>query len=260
MSLPGKIRLWLAYNAHLGIHPQPKRVLFSWLERQTKMQVAQGPFRGMRLVPASFGSSLMPKMLGTYELEIRQDIEDMLGNEYCHFMDVGAAEGYYAVGVAMRMAGRGTKTYAYDISPHSAPAIRQAAEMNGVTQGIEMRQWCRHADFEMARRGRTLILCDIEGAEAGLLDPALAPDLARCDVVVEVHDGPESSRISELLKERFRHTHTIVARHSRPRAHHDLGAYRWRMPKQLGAEAMNEGRTFGIEWLILRAKTPSAQP
>ena len=254
MSLPGNIRLWMAYNLHLGFHPQPKRVLFSWLEKQSKMCVAQGPFRGMKLVPASFGSSLMPKMVGTYELEIQTDLEELLAREYRYFFDIGAAEGYYAVGVAMRLKNSGTQTFAYDIAPDSARAVQQASEMNGVNGKLHMRQLCRHGDFELARSGKTLLICDIEGAEAELLDPVAAPSLRHCDIIVEVHDGPERHDIRSLLEMRFQSSHELVLRKERPRARKDLGRLRWMLPRDLGRDVMCEGRALGIEWLVLKSK------
>ena len=257
MSLLGKMRLWMAYNIHLGFHPQPERVLFAWLERQTRMRVTQGPFRGMKLVNAAFGSSLMPKMVGTYELEIQQDIEDLLGNNYHYFMDIGAAEGYYAVGMAMRLAGRKTKTYAYDIAPESAIAVSQAADWNGVLEKIEIRDLCRHSDFEIAKTGQTLVICDIEGAEKELLDPDAAPGLRLCDIVVEVHDGPSGHDIRNLLLKRFRNSHHIIQRFAAPRHSRDLGSLSWKLPQKLALSLMNEGRNFGIEWLVMKTKRVS---
>lgn len=244
----------MAYNIHLGFHPQPKRVLFAWLEHQTGMRVAQGPFRGMKLVNAAFGSSLMPKMVGTYELEIQQDIEDLLKNNYRYFMDVGAAEGYYAVGLTMRMAARGTKTFAYDIASESYRAVKQAADWNGVLEKIEMYSLCRHSDFEIAKSGPTLVICDIEGAEKDLMNPDAAPGLRNCDLIVEVHDGSCKKTILELLSNRFRKTHTIHVRRWGPRIQQNLGQYRWQIPPKLGLEVMREKRQRGIDWLVMKRK------
>ena len=257
MSLLGKIRLWMAYNIHLGFHPQPKRVLFAWLERQTGMRVAQGPFRGMKLVNAAFGSSLMPKMVGTYELEIQQDIEDLLGNNYHYFLDIGAAEGYYAVGMAMRFAARETKTLAYDIASESAVAVKQAADSNGVLGKIEMRDLCRYCDFEIAKTGRTLVICDIEGAEKDLLNPDAAPGLLLCDIVVEVHDGPNRHEIRKLLMHRFRDSHHITHRGEAPRKPRNLGLLGCKLSRESALLLMNEKRNFGIEWLVMKAKRVS---
>ena len=118
-----------------------------------------------------------------------------------------------------------------------------------------MRQLCRHGDFELARDGKTLLICDIEGAEAELLDPVAAPALSRCDIIVEVHDGPETHDIRSLLEMRFQSSHELVLRKARPRAPKDLGRLRWMLPRDLGLDVMNEGRTFGIEWMVLKPKT-----
>jgi hypothetical protein len=244
----------MAYNIHLGFHPQPNRVLFAWLERQTGMRVASGPFRGMKLVNAEIGSSLMPKMVGTYELELQKDLEVLLQNKYHYFLDVGAAEGYYAVGVALRFAGRRTMTYAYDVAPESALAVREAALANGLGAGIELRTLCRHEDFEMARNDRTLVICDIEGAEAGLLDPYAAPGLQNCDIVVELHDRPVKHSMGELLAARFSKTHSVNLHEARPRLHSDLGRFRWKLTSEFGQKIMDEGRAPGMEWLVLKAR------
>jgi hypothetical protein len=55
---------------------------------------------------------------------------------------------------------------------------------------------------------KTLILCDIEGAEEHLLDPSTSPELIHMDILVEAHDGLKTN-ISKTLKNRFSTTHHI---------------------------------------------------
>src|SRR5438105_426555 len=69
-----------------------------------ELTVLDGPFRGLRYPSASsLHSGLLPKLLGTYEAELHGPIEHLLKSRtYGAVVDVGAAEGYYAVGFALR--------------------------------------------------------------------------------------------------------------------------------------------------------------
>src|SRR6476659_6966695 len=68
-------------------------------------QVLQGPFRGMQYLSRAYFGSVLPKLLGTYELELREVIESICQLGADRIVDVGAAEGYYAVGLAVRSPG-----------------------------------------------------------------------------------------------------------------------------------------------------------
>ena len=67
-----------------------------------KNTVAAGPFAGMRYAGLPSGSTAGPKLLGSYESEIAAWIEGLCGARLDTIVDVGCAEGYYAVGMAMR--------------------------------------------------------------------------------------------------------------------------------------------------------------
>jgi hypothetical protein len=67
-----------------------------------------------------------------------------------------------------------------------------------------------HCDFARFAGNRTLVVCDIEGAERELLDPEAAPALREFDVLVEVHEtfGPGTHA---HLRTRFAPTHIVEA-------------------------------------------------
>jgi 2-polyprenyl-3-methyl-5-hydroxy-6-metoxy-1,4-benzoquinol methylase len=65
--------------------------------------VLDGPFAGMRYVPQAAGSSLLPKLLGCYEAELHPTLTSVFSLNYRQVVDVGCAEGYYAVGLATRI-------------------------------------------------------------------------------------------------------------------------------------------------------------
>src|SRR5690606_8070667 len=61
-------------------------------------QVLNGVFEGMRYSSfTAFGSELYPKLLGSYELEIQGVITELAQQSFDVIVDVGCAEGYYAV-------------------------------------------------------------------------------------------------------------------------------------------------------------------
>ena len=66
-------------------------------------RVASGPFAGMRHGDIAVGSVLTVKLLGTYEKELWPIIDQIIATAYPLIIDIGAAEGYYAVGLAMRI-------------------------------------------------------------------------------------------------------------------------------------------------------------
>jgi hypothetical protein len=63
--------------------------------------VLHGPFEGM-IYPATslHDRNSVPKILGSYECELHDVIDSALRKKYYLAIDVGSAEGYYAVGFA----------------------------------------------------------------------------------------------------------------------------------------------------------------
>ena len=103
-------------------------------------RIIAGPFQGMKYLDASSGSALVPKLVGAYELEILPWIERLLARRYDCLVDVGAAEGYYAVGFAFRTRRNPMPIYAYDCNPEAQHLLRQLAKINGLTERITLKE------------------------------------------------------------------------------------------------------------------------
>src|SRR5438445_9468790 len=69
----------------------------------TRGRVIAGPFQGLTYVSTARGSSIGPKLLGTYEIELREVVEEIIRRGYKTIINIGAGEGYYGVGLAKRM-------------------------------------------------------------------------------------------------------------------------------------------------------------
>jgi hypothetical protein len=102
------------------------------------------------------------------------------------------------------------------------------------------------------------VICDIEGAERDLLDPAAAPALVDSDILVEIHDGPEATAIHDTLRDRFAHTHVIRFTKYEGRSASDAAGAPWLGHARNRMRAVDERRTFGVEWGYFRARAASA--
>lgn len=179
-----------------------------------------GPFSGMRYVASSVGSSYEPKLLGTYELELSETLDDLIAMQFDTVVDVGAAEGYYAVGMAY--ANHACKVVAFESRENGRQLINEMAEINGVRSRVHINGFCdpdvlkKHLPSEE----RTLVIMDVEGAEVNLLDPSKIPALRNAYILVEIHDFVQAG-LGEIVSNRFNTSHTIKDIPIRPRTLHD---------------------------------------
>lgn len=85
--------------------------------------VASGPFAGMKFTVGNSEGCFLPKLLGCYELELHQHIMALRKQrQYDVIVDVGAAEGYYAVGLARLFPE--ARVLAHDTDEKSKPLLR----------------------------------------------------------------------------------------------------------------------------------------
>ena len=137
------------------------RVSASFLERYGPV-VQGGPFAGMRYVKGAAGSAYLPKLVGSYEDELADFFGRVLSTEYDVAVDVGAAEGYYAVGLAMRLPGQ-PLVHAFDSDPYARALCAGMAALNGVADRVVVHGACNPESLRTRLRGRALLVCDVEG-------------------------------------------------------------------------------------------------
>ena len=171
--------------------------------------VQHGLFKGMRYLYKSTGSVVLPKLVGTYEDEITDALLDIQSNTYDLFVDVGAAEGYYVVGIHKYIFKGHVPCVAFESTLRGQNLINKLAKINKVTE-INIKGHCDKNELKQVISGRkTFILMDIEGGEKDLLDPQEIPALINNDILVELHPEAVSS-IKELIVQRFHKTHSIT--------------------------------------------------
>jgi hypothetical protein len=218
--------------------------------------VLTGPFRGMTYLNTSDFGPIAPKWLGSYEMEIQDLVGEFCGSGYATIANIGAAEGYYAVGFARASAA--ARIFAFDIDPFARRALAALAEMNGVADRIEIRKICTWNALNDLRPEKQLLFIDIEGAEMDLLDPGKCDALRRSDILVELHQsGDRSNEIEETICRRFAASHDIQRRQQTDRLEW-VAANRHVWDKRFSeaevVRATNEFRTDNQVWLWLKAK------
>lgn len=229
----GKLLYWmLAVPQSVSIWPE------------TRLYVASGPFQGMRYVWKAYGSAHSAKLLGTYEKELHSCVEEAIAIPFERMVNVGAGEGYYAIGFALRT-GDKLQVIAFEAEEGGSSLIRQLARLNSISN-ISIYGRCGVRDLEVATTcsGKVLVICDVEGFEAELLDPVKVPQLARSWMLVELHDFL-CSGISALIRERFEKTHSIKEIKNRRRTWLDFPRRRSAaalFPQSVALRAMEEGR------------------
>jgi hypothetical protein len=173
--------------------------------------VQTGPFAGMSFGVRTSEGARAPRLLGTYESTLWPVIAEIISGPYDLVMDVGAANGYYAVGLARAMPQ--VRVRAHDSDETARVLCAALAQENGVADRVEVGGELSHRDFAICTTQRTVVICDIEGVEDQLLDPLRAPGLLAADILVEVHEAVHPGLLDRLTR-RFAATHDIT-RHDR---------------------------------------------
>ena len=177
-------------------------------------KIMQGPFAGMNYLASATEGAITARLIGTYESELHPHIDAFVKQDIDCVIDVGCAEGYYAVGLARLMPG--VTVHAFDIQEKARLACAELAAKNGVTDRVIIGERFEPDGFEAFKDRRCLVLVDIEGAEDDLLRPDLSPALAGMDLIVETHDVYRRGVLDRLV-ERFGPTHDIVRLDPQPK-------------------------------------------
>ena len=141
--------------------------------RQYGAKVMQGPFAGMDYATSATEGALTARLLGTYESELHPYLAKFAANPPDCVIDVGCAEGYYAVGLARMMPQ--VRVHAFDIQEKARRACAEMAAKNGVGDRVIIGERFEptHDIVRLDPQPKTLPLPDfLKGA--GHLDQLLA--------------------------------------------------------------------------------------
>jgi hypothetical protein len=135
-------------------------------------------------------------------------------------VNVGCAEGYYAVGLARLLPD--AHVYAFDTNPRAEEVCRANALLNGVASRVQVDGECTPARLEeiAVRDPNVLAIIDCEGYEKVLLtEPGSINSLRTANVVVETHDFMDRG-LSPSLMSAYLASHRLSLIHAGGRNPH----------------------------------------
>jgi hypothetical protein len=249
-------RAQLAWRKRTG-HPEWRFI--EAFTRQYGTAVRHGPFRGMEYPQELLGmtSAMVPKLLGAYECELHEVIEQAAGGSYDAVVNIGAAEGYYAIGLARRLPD--AVVHAFEADRRLQARCRQLAAANGVLDRVWVRGVCGAGELREFAGRRLLVICDCEGCEFEIFG-RVGGDLDGSTLVVELHDFVDAGASAELAHflESTHDVQMLVSESRQPPAYPEL--------REVGAReqrfALTENRPKQTRWAVCRprAHRPAAEP
>jgi hypothetical protein len=173
--------------------------------------VAYGPFQGMKLAKDThWGVADKGAMtLGLYEKEVLDQLLS-LSNQFKTFIDLGAADGYYGIGVLVGDLFQ--KSYCFEITEEGQQVIQKNAVLNNVQDRVVIKGVADknfHLQIDPEDLKSALLFVDIEGAEFDLFDAEIFTTFNKAVIFIELHDWffPDATQKIEQLKAQSNLTH-----------------------------------------------------
>ena len=183
-------------------HLRPKQLILSFLRAFRGDTIYDGLFRDVIYGCEAFYSVTLPKYLGVYEVEIYPVLESFLHQNFDCYVDIGAAEGYYAVGLASRLPTT-INIIAFETEESARDLLIKNLELNHLRSRVEVLGNCSKEDIIRLTEKfhRLCLIVDVEGYEAELLS---VQGLENVTMLVEIHDT------RDFILNTFNETHRIT--------------------------------------------------
>ncbi|QSR86641.1 methyltransferase [Candidatus Methylacidiphilum infernorum] len=215
------------------------------------LRVCSGPFSGMTYPNSSLDRHLTPKLLGTYEMELHSFLEEAIAAQPSQVIDVGCAEGYYAVGLARRLPN--ATVWAFDPDGWARKRTKEMAEANGVDH-LRILCLCSGKWLYDHLDDRTLVIMDCEGCELRLIESIPSSrDGLNGWWIIEIHEQDEEDAAGKLL-ERFQGTHETKLCSFKGRSRTDAPPCMDGETDSRVLQWMEEGRPQNQRWLLCKPK------
>ena len=162
-------------------------------------KVISGLFRGMKLVKKSnwdkkvykFNTDLSSKIAGCYEKEVQDKIvEFQKKNKKKYFVNFGAGEGYFALGVLQ--SGLFEKSLAFEISDLSRDIMLENSKLNNFQDRLLIKNkadknFLKDLDSSFKEISDIFLLVDIEGQEFNIFNDENLQVIQNCNLIIEFH-------------------------------------------------------------------------
>jgi hypothetical protein len=215
-------------------------------------EVIRGVFKGLKYPDLiSFGSTLFPKLAGTYEYCLKKYFESEDFQKYQLIVDIGCAEGYYAIGSLL--INKSAEVIAIDTDPKALLFCEEMAKLNNVQQRITFRSefvWSLLDGHLQKNKQDVLIICDCEGCEFDLFDATYLPVIRSCNFIIELHDFVKPGAKEKLISE-FNATHEVHIETEIEDPHFRMVPWAKSLQREI---TLSEHRPLRMEWMILRKR------
>jgi hypothetical protein len=191
--------------------------IIALVKETTRMVVQTGPFSGLRLNDLQTwggGDDVGPQLLGIYEQELHSALLNFVSQRPTTVINIGCAEGYYAVGLARLLTG--ARVFAFDIDSRAQHACRANAELNGVGDRLVIDGSCSFSQLckIITQDPNALLIVDCEGYEKALFADHNTPAVLKsANIIIETHGFVDRSILPTLISQ-FSGSHRISIVHS----------------------------------------------
>jgi predicted O-methyltransferase YrrM len=236
---------------------RPTHYLYSLVTSAANGRVMTGPFAGLKYGPRAVCGAYLPRLVGCYEKELHPVLEELVRLRFETIVDIGAAEGYYACGLALRFPE--SRVLAFEADGDARELLREMADENGLVGRIEIRGFCDEPALvaSLDPEKAALILCDCEGHEAEIMTPGVVARLANTHVIIETHDFVRPG-VHAMLTARLAATHHVLEIQQQPRTLADwpVKSLACRLlPERRVLHELREGRPKDLAWIYARPRS-----
>jgi hypothetical protein len=216
--------------------------------------IAFGLFKGLKLnayTAWSGGKDTGAKILGLYESQILNWIGD---KHFDLFIDIGAADGYYAMGLLV--SGRTNSAITFETSNADRDVSQHLAIVNRVLDQIEIKGPATEPEIiAVLPQGRNgLILIDIEGGEFDLISENILESAKHYHFIIELHEI-FNDRLRKEFIEMCSKSHFVEVIHGLNR-NFPRDSFLMSLTDNERVLILSEGRQSGMEWLALSPRNP----
>ena len=192
--------------------------LVNHLFSESSGKVISGFFKGMKLVKKSnwdkkiykFNTDLSSKIVGCYEQEVQTKIaEFQKKNKKKYFVNFGAGEGYFALGVLH--SGLFEKSLAFEISDLSRDIMIENSKLNNLQDRLSIKHnadknFLKDLDSSFKELSDIFLLADIEGNEFSIFNDENLQAMKNCNLIIEfhkLHDNKKNQEFMDKIKKYF---------------------------------------------------------
>ena len=135
-------------------------------------------------------------LLGLYKQEVLKSLKT-IPKKYKIFIDLGAADGYYGIGVLVGKMFE--KSYCYEISLDGQKIIEENAKLNNVFDDVKIRGIADkgfYKDLQCDEIAQSVLFVDIEGGEFDLFDKKIFEKFSKS--IIYIYRAPQEKYLGLL--------------------------------------------------------------